>query len=58
MASDDGFHFVPCIIHVWFKLVVPMVEEDGEKGGKGGGSVRAVTVLGTTSLSRTCVTKH
>lgn len=39
MALDDGFHFVPCVIPVGFRLVVPVVEENGEKGGEGRGSV-------------------
>ena len=58
MTLDNRLHFVTRVIRVGLTLVVPMVEEDGEKGGESRGSVRAVTVPGTASSSGTVVTKY
>jgi len=58
MALDDRFHFVTHVIQVGLALVVPMVEEDGKKGGESCSSVRAVTVSGAISSSGASVAEH
>lgn len=55
MALNDRLHFVSRFIRIGFMLVVPTIEEDGEKGGEGRGSVRTVTIPDATSLSRTYI---
>ena len=58
MTLDDWFHLTFCVICLGLGLVVPMIQEDGEKRGEGGDSVRTVTRSNTASSSGTSATER
>lgn len=58
MTLDDWFHLTFCVICLGLGLVVPVIQEDGQKRGEGSNSVRAVTRSNTISSSGTSAIEH